>query len=74
MEGHPRLSCEEEEVMAKLEACRGKLNSHLKDSETYTYEALSKDTIFLYTCSAESVSITRKDLQNMLQLLDERKK
>lgn len=42
---------------------------HLEDSELYEYEAIDGE-INLFTCSAESVVLTRNDLERMFELLN----
>ena len=45
-----------------------KSENHLEDDELYEYEEIDGE-IYLFTCSAESVVLTKEDLETMLALL-----
>ena len=45
-----------------------KSENHLEEGELYEYEEIDGE-IHLFTCSAESVVLTEKDLETMLELL-----
>jgi hypothetical protein len=62
-----------EELMKKarfrMEKAAGEHSEHhLEDSEIYEYEAID-EKIHLMTWSAESVVLTKKDLEDMLKLI-----
>lgn len=55
----------------RMRKARGeKSDNHLEYDELYEYEAIDGE-IHLFTCSAESVALTRADLEKMLELIDQ---